>query len=178
MEFLSFLLKMVKKLEGMFCKKGFSLVELVITVTILAILAAVAIPIFQDLQGQARNATTQGGLGVIRTAISNYRANEIAHDRADGFNVTGWPDLNKVTDVHCTAVIGPHVMQNSDTPDNPWARVAGYGSNSDCVQNAAGNPKGTLITGAVNAGWNYNPTNGEFWANTAQNGGAVTENQF
>lgn len=41
-------------------KKGFTLIELAIVVTILAILAAAAIPALQNIAGGARNSATRG----------------------------------------------------------------------------------------------------------------------
>jgi MSHA pilin protein MshA len=49
---------------------GFTLIELVVVVTILAILAAFAIPRFASLEGQARLASTQALAGSIRSGAS------------------------------------------------------------------------------------------------------------
>lgn len=157
---------------------AFTLIELVIVITILAILAAVAIPIFQNLQTSARNAATKGAVGAIRQAISQYRANEIANGRSDGSGsggAAGWPSTGQVMDWHCIGYNSslPHVMELADLPPNPWASVTTYVTvgQGDCV-GAAGpfTPKG-IVTTTVNAGWRYKQFDGQFWANSAENDG-------
>jgi prepilin-type N-terminal cleavage/methylation domain-containing protein len=49
---------------------GFTLIELVIVIVILGILAAVAIPKYEDMREQARTAALKGQLGSIRSAVS------------------------------------------------------------------------------------------------------------
>lgn len=49
---------------------GFTLIELVIVIVILGILAAVAIPKYEDMQEQARSATIKGQVGSIRSAVA------------------------------------------------------------------------------------------------------------
>ena len=54
---------------------GFTIIELVVVITILGILAAVAIPRFFNLQGQARLAAVQGVAGAVASgAAINYGA--------------------------------------------------------------------------------------------------------
>lgn len=47
---------------------GFTLIELVLVITLLGILAAFAVPRFADLQGEARGAALQGMMGSARSA--------------------------------------------------------------------------------------------------------------
>jgi len=54
------------------CIQGFTFVELVITVAVIAILAAVAIPKFADLVRKSKDAAIHGELGTIRSAIAIY----------------------------------------------------------------------------------------------------------
>lgn len=55
---------------------GFTLVELVVVILILAILGAVAAPKLFDTTGDARAASTRQSLTVLRNAIELYRAKE------------------------------------------------------------------------------------------------------
>jgi prepilin-type N-terminal cleavage/methylation domain-containing protein len=57
-------------LYGRKSEAGFTLIELVIVIVILGILAAVAIPKYEDMREQARVATVRGQLGSIRSAIA------------------------------------------------------------------------------------------------------------
>ena len=53
-------------------KKGFTLIELMIVVAIIAILAAIAIPKFADLINKAKEGSTKGALSSVRSAIQVY----------------------------------------------------------------------------------------------------------
>ena len=56
-------------------QRGFSLIELVIIIVILGIIAAVAIPKYQDITSEAREASARASLGGIRSGIMIYYAN-------------------------------------------------------------------------------------------------------
>jgi len=56
--------------------RGFTLVELMIVVAIIGILAAVAIPKFAQMLEKSREGATKGNLGALRSAVSNYYADQ------------------------------------------------------------------------------------------------------
>ena len=58
---------------------GFTLIELIVVIVILGILAAVAIPQFTDISGQARLAVGQAACGSLHTtAVMYYASNKAA----------------------------------------------------------------------------------------------------
>ena len=70
-------------------KKGFSLVELMIVVAIIAILAAIAIPSFMRFAMKSKTSEATGNLSAIRTAEESYRAEEDTYTACAG-NPSGW----------------------------------------------------------------------------------------
>lgn len=58
-------------------KKGFTLIELVLVITILGILAVAALPSFIDVSTNARQSSRDGVVGAVRSGIGLFRANDL-----------------------------------------------------------------------------------------------------
>ena len=72
-----------RRIEG-----GFSLIELVVIITILGILAAFAVPRFTSLEGQARLAATQALAGSVRSGAALAHALWLAQGDPASASVT------------------------------------------------------------------------------------------
>lgn len=133
-------------------RRAFTLIELIAVIVILAIISVVAVPKFFDHSTKAKEAACKGTVGAVRSAISNFYANQAVNGSAR------YPTL---TEIQTSGT----VMQDT-VPVNPYngsATIVG-------VSWTASNP----TTGA--AGWNYDATTGKFWANSNTTG--IGENAF
>jgi prepilin-type N-terminal cleavage/methylation domain-containing protein len=88
-------------------EKGFTLIELMIVVAILATLAAIAIPKFTLMVERAREGATKGNLGAIRSAACLYYGNNqgtwpTTLDSSSAFSLSNY--LEKFPEVKVTAV--------------------------------------------------------------------------
>ena len=130
--------------------RGFTLVELVIIIVILGILAAVAIPKYQDLTSEAREAATRGALGGLRSAITIYYANQAVRT-----GTASWPAVDSLR------TSGVVMMQG--IPPNPYQLESNV---PDSI--VTGVTKGTII--GMRGGWAYLASTGEIWPNTNADG--------
>ena len=71
--------------------EGFSLVELMIVVAIMAILAAIAIPSFMKFSMKAKTSEATQNLGAIRTGEEGYRSENDDYLACPGGTATAYP---------------------------------------------------------------------------------------
>lgn len=70
-------------------QQGFTLIELIVVITILGILAAFALPRFVDLQKEARVATLNGLAGSLKSASAMVHAKALVNPTATTISVEG-----------------------------------------------------------------------------------------
>lgn len=130
--------------------RGFTLVELVIVITVLGILASVAAPKFIDFNTDSKQAACEAALGGVREAIATFSTWKALPSRK---GEPKYPSLTKINK--------PRGIMSSGIPDNPYST----GADKNAV--IEGTTMGVPVTAGTAGAWCYKPSTGEFWADTA-----------
>jgi prepilin-type N-terminal cleavage/methylation domain-containing protein len=130
-----------------FNNSGFTLIELVIIIVVLGILAAVAIPKYQDITAQAKEASCRNALGGLRSGVTIWYANQAVKT-----GTASWPPIDSLR------IAGPVMAQS--LPKNPYCTDTNA---PDSI--VTGVTKGTTV--GTRGGWAYKASTGELWPNTS-----------
>lgn len=157
-------------------QKGFTLIELVVVITILGILAAVALPRFIELTDQAHRASVEGVSGALATSVALVHAQWMAagqtvavtdligfgNDDVD-VSANGWPtgiagntDPTAITAADCIQLWRGMLQANAPVV------AAAAGTDVDYVGTRVGSScRFTYQLNGVGDYVEYNPINGE-----------------
>jgi general secretion pathway protein G len=137
-------------------RAGFTLVEVLIVVVIMAILAATIIPQFTDSTKDAKSSTSRFNLHTLRSQIELYRTQH--NGVAPGATLV---QLTQATDASGVAAAGaPYGPYIREIPKNPF-------TNSGAVKVITNDPAVVADVTAGGGGWLYNTTTGGIWIDHA-----------
>jgi len=131
--------------------RGFTLVEILIVVVIMAVLAATIIPQFSDSTKDAKVSTGKHNLAGLRTQLQIYRTQ---HDSEYPTTLAKMTVKTNIDHTEAGGILGPYMFEIPS--DGVTSSTAVAPSSSDPI----------AVTGTT-GGWIYNSTTGEIRINHA-----------
>lgn len=159
-------------------KKGFSLVEIIMVVTILGILAAIVLPGFQNHASKARESAVKNNLTTIRSQLEIYK---LQHGGVPPGYVNGAEAPIATLELQLTAtssvtgavsqskvpvdpyLFGPYLKKIPENPFNGLSTIVYVNGGTDFSAAADGTSSGWLYkkeTGEIRVNWTGNDSGG------------------
>lgn len=111
---------------------GFTIVELLIVIVVIAILAAITIVAYNGIQQRAREQTVRTDLQTLRKAMMMYREeNRTLPPGSDFYSGTSMPPPASWTTIVTSLKNGGYI-QTSGLEKDPWGQYYWY-DNNDCT---------------------------------------------
>ena len=164
-------------------KKAFTLVEIILVVTILGILGALVLPTFQGHITQAKETAAKDNLKVIRTQIEIYKMNHngVPPGYINGSEApTALLALQFTATTTITGAVSPSTIQAGAYVNGPYIKKLPenpYNKLSDIDYVASGDAFSDAVDG-TSSGWLYKKETAEFKINytgTDSEGTAYTD---
>ena len=155
-------------------KKGFSLVEIILVVTLLGILAAIVVPSFQDHTTNAKESSVKSNLKTIRSQLEIYKLHHgglppgyvnaaeapittLVLQLTATSSVTGAVSASKIpADPY---LYGPYLKK---IPENPYNGL-------NTITYVSGGTEFSAAADGTSSGWLYKKETGEFKVNWTGN---------
>ena len=136
-------------------KKGFTLVELLIVIIIIAVLAAIAIPKFSNSSTRSKESSLRANLKLVRNAIDLFRADTGAYPaNMAGLTTLPTSGLN-ASAATCTIVAtdwrGPYLQAVPVDPVSGSAMT--YGTSATDVGTVKSSATGNGLDGTAYSSW-------------------------
>lgn len=149
-------------------RRGFTLIEVLIVVVIMAVLAATIIPQFSSSTKDAKESSLKFNSHTMRSQIELYKEHHLSkYPDQIGDATNGYlPQLTKATDASGNTgdagtahPYGPYI--DNDLPANP------FDGKNVVTEVDLGGEKPTAVSGTA-GGWQYDPNTGAIWPNNPE----------
>jgi len=149
-------------------RSGFTLIELMLVVAIIGLLAAIAVPKFANLVIKAKEASTRGKLGTVRSALSIYYAdNEGRYPFDDG---SGQALAHALLPKYLSEIprievptVPAHILGNQDTGVTPLFNMPEFGGPT-CYAFRTTATMPFQLTGEIKVACTHTDTKGTTWS--------------